>query len=300
MNKLVIIGVFCIAVLSSFQANAQNPKFDNLEMLFEQGHYKRVYRKSNRLLDKPEYDYSLLPKYYKSLSLFQLSQNEYWRLRNKNALDDAISLFKEVKDDPMGQSVFEAHMYELQWVKSDLLSWATDLNRLGKREDFMKVQKAIEELFGNVESMEPKEPVVIPEETDSAVNIGSLDTRQQVVEVAKKYIGVPYVWAGSTPEGFDCSGFTGYVLKEVGKNLPRISADQYNDSRKVKRKNVKPGDLVFFSNGSGVSHVGIIISSENDQLKMIHASTSKGVIISDIDNSTYWQNRVHGFGTYLD
>lgn len=300
MNKLVIIGVFCIAVLSSFQANAQNPKFDNLEMLFEQGHYKRVYRKSNRLLDKPEYDYSLLPKYYKSLSLFQLSQNEYWRLRNKNALDDAISLFKEVKDDPMGQSVFEAHMYELQWVKSDLLSWATDLNRLGKREDFLKVQKAVEELFGNVESMEPKEPVVIPDETDSAVNIGSLDTRQQVVEVAKKYIGVPYVWAGSTPEGFDCSGFTGYVMKEVGKNLPRISADQYNDSRKVKRKNVKPGDLVFFSNGSGVSHVGIIISSENDQLKMIHASTSKGVIISDIDNSTYWQNRVHGFGTYLD
>lgn len=299
MNRIAVVGSILAFLFCSFTVSAQNPKFDNLEMLFEQGHYKKVYRRSNRLLDNPEYDYSLLPKYYKSLSLFQLSQNEYWRLRNKYALDDAISLFKEVREDDDSKVLFDSHLFELQWVKSDLMSWATDLNRIGKREEFLKVQKAINDLFGDVDSMEPKEPVK-PVDVDTTFDISSLDTRYQVVEVAKKYLGTPYVWAGNTPEGFDCSGFTGYVMKEIGQSVPRVSADQYAESRKIKRRNVKPGDLVFFSNGSGVSHVGIIISGNGEPLKMIHASTSKGVIISEIDSSTYWVNRVHGFGTYLD
>lgn len=299
MNRIAVVGSILAFLFCSFTVSAQNPKFDNLEMLFEQGHYKKVYRRSNRLLDNPEYDYSLLPKYYKSLSLFQLSQNEYWRLRNKYALDDAISLFKEVREDDDSKVLFDSHLFELQWVKSDLMSWATDLNRIGKREEFLKVQKAINDLFGDVDSMEPKEPVK-PVDVDTTFDISNLDTRYQVVEVAKKYLGTPYVWAGNTPEGFDCSGFTGYVMKEIGQSVPRVSADQYAESRKIKRRNVKPGDLVFFSNGSGVSHVGIIISGNGEPLKMIHASTSKGVIISEIDSSTYWVNRVHGFGTYLD
>ena len=300
MNKISHIGLLLLFLIAGFTVSAQNPKFDNLEMLFEQGHYKRVYRRSNRLMDKPEYDFSLLPKYYNSLALFQLSQNEYWRLRNKHALDDAITLFKEVKEDEGSNVLFDAHMYELEWVKSDLLSWATDLNRLGKREDFLKVQKAIDELFNDVQSVEPKDPVVTPDIVDSTVDITSLSTRQQVVEIAKKYIGVPYVWAGSTPEGFDCSGFTGHVLKEVGQYVPRRSADQYSDSRKVKKRSVQQGDLIFFSNGSGVSHVGIVVSKKGEPVQMIHASTSKGVIITDVDTSTYWVNRVHGYGSYFD
>jgi hypothetical protein len=300
MNKFLPIGLLLLFIGAGFSLSAQNPKFDNLEMLFEQGHYKRVYRKSNRLMDKPEYDFSVLPKYYKSLALFQLTQNEYWRLKNKQALDEAIALFREVKESDGARVLFDAHMYELEWVKSDLLSWSSDLNRLGKREDFLKVQQAIKELFDEVESVEPKEPVVVPDEVDTIVDLTSLSKREQIVEIAKKYIGVPYVWAGSTPEGFDCSGFTGFVLKEIGQSVPRRSADQYADSRKVKKRSVERGDLIFFSNGSGVSHVGIIISKKGEPVQMIHASTSKGVIISDVDTSTYWVKRVHGYGTYFD
>ena len=68
-RSLVVI----FSVLSVQFAFGQNPKFDKLEMLFDQGHYKRVYRKANRLIDDPEFDFSYLPKYYKSLSLLQLS-----------------------------------------------------------------------------------------------------------------------------------------------------------------------------------------------------------------------------------
>ena len=69
---------------------------------------------------------------------------------------------------------------------------------------------------------------------------------------------------------------------------------------KVKKKNVEKGDLVFFDNGSGVSHVGIVISEKGEPLKMIHSSSSKGIIITDVSKSEYWSKRLHGFGTYLN
>lgn len=294
-----IFVLLFLFLLGGFSVSAQNPKFDNLEILFRQGHYKRVYRKSNRMLDKPDYDFSLFPSYYKSLALFQLSQNEYWLKKNENALNDAIILFKKINEDNRSKLMFESHMYELEWVKSDLLSWASDLNRRGKKEDFLKVQKAINELFDGVRSPDKNESEVISA-ADTITDLISLSSREQIVEIAKKHIGIPYVWAGNTPEGFDCSGFTRYVLKEVGMEVPRRSADQYTESKKIKKRNVEQGDLIFFSNGSGVSHVGIVISKKGDPIKMIHASTSKGVITSEVETSAYWIKRVHGYGTYCD
>ena len=210
-----IFVLLFLFLFGGFSVSAQNPKFDNLEILFGQGHYKRVYRKSNRMLDKPDYDFSLFPSYYKSLALFQLSQNEYWLKKNENALNDAIMLFKKINEDNRSKLMFESHMYELEWVKSDLLSWASDLNRRGKKEDFLIVQKAINELFDGVRSPDKNESEVISA-ADTITDLISLSSREQIVEIAKKHIGIPYVWAGNTPEGFDCSGFTRYVLKEVG------------------------------------------------------------------------------------
>ena len=111
--KVKIILVSFFAILYGGFAYGQNPKFDKLEMLFDQGHYKRVHRKADRLLDNPEYDYSQLPKYYKSLSLFQLSQNEYWLSRHTDALDNAKNLFTEVRDSDDSQDLFLAHMLVL-------------------------------------------------------------------------------------------------------------------------------------------------------------------------------------------
>jgi cell wall-associated NlpC family hydrolase len=123
--------------------------------------------------------------------------------------------------------------------------------------------------------------------------------RLAIVDYAKKYIGTPYVWAGNEPTGFDCSGFTSYVMKNFKKELPRRAVDQYNSSRQLKEKNVMMGDLVFFDNGSGISHVGMIISEKGKPLVMIHASSSKGVVITEIEKSDYWLKRLYGFGTYV-
>jgi cell wall-associated NlpC family hydrolase len=74
-----------------------------------------------------------------------------------------------------------------------------------------------------------------------------------VIAVAARYLGVPYRWGGTSPRGFDCSGYAQYVYAQVGKDLPRTVAEQRSAARIVPRSKAKPGDLVFF----GTSHMGI-------------------------------------------
>ncbi len=80
---------------------------------------------------------------------------------------------------------------------------------------------------------------------------------QAIVNAAAKYIGVKYVYGGTSPKGFDCSGLVQYVCREVGISVNRTSRAQYSNGVAVSKSNLQPGDLVFFSKGSGISHVGI-------------------------------------------
>ena len=292
------IGILLITFLISFIADAQNPRLDKLEMFFDQGHYKKVRRRSSRLLDDPEYDFSMLPAYYKSISLFQLAQNEYWLLTHPKALDEAKALFLIVKNSNDGEKILNSHMYELAWLKNDMISWAADLKRLGKQKEFEEVQELIDVLFEEVPEIDvtPVDSNIL----DTIIVVENPGLRDQILITAKKQLGTPYVWAGSSPDGFDCSGFTSYVMSKNGSKLPRRAVDQYNDAPKVKVKNAQKGDLVFFDNGSGVSHVGIVISEKGSPLMMIHSSSSKGVIVTDVTKSAYWTKRLKGFGTYVD
>lgn len=111
-----------------------------------------------------------------------------------------------------------------------------------------------------------------------------------ILKDAEKYIGTPYKFGGNTPSGFDCSGFTVKVFEENDFNLPRRSSDQAEAGKNIDIKDVKPGDLLFFATagGSRVSHVGIVHDIGPDgEVKFIHASTSKGVMISSL-NEKYW------------
>ncbi len=107
---------------------------------------------------------------------------------------------------------------------------------------------------------------------------------QAVLNTAQKYLGAPYVFGGTTPHGFDCSGYVQYVFKQQGHQLPRLADQQYLSGKAVSYNNLKPGDLVFFSTyAKGASHNGIYLGAG----KFIHASSSRGVMISKLAE-TYW------------
>ena len=112
-----------------------------------------------------------------------------------------------------------------------------------------------------------------------------------VVSLAQQYLGVRYVYGGASPKGFDCSGFTMYIMKQYGYNLPHTATGQWLSGvgTKVTFSEMMPGDLVFFcdpsrSLGKACSHVGIYVGNG----QFIHASSSKsGVIYSDLTSGYY-------------
>lgn len=115
-------------------------------------------------------------------------------------------------------------------------------------------------------------------------------TGQDIVNTALKYKGVPYKYGGVTPKGFDCSGFVWYVYHQHGKNLPRTADKQYAKGTPVKPRDLRPGDVVFFTTAEkGASHCGIFTGNG----KFIHASSSRGVMISALAE-TYWKPRYLG------
>ena len=93
--------------------------------------------------------------------------------------------------------------------------------------------------------------------SESNANPAPSSKGQSIVDAAAKYIGVKYVYGGSSPSGFDCSGLVQYACKQVGISVNRTSRAQYSNGVAVSKSNLQPGDLVFFSKGSGISHVGI-------------------------------------------
>ncbi|WP_077211980.1 LysM peptidoglycan-binding domain-containing protein [Bacillus dakarensis] len=122
----------------------------------------------------------------------------------------------------------------------------------------------------------PPAPLITPYNADALIAEG------------KKYIGVPYVWAGSSPSGFDCSGFLNYVFNQVGVSIPRTVETIWAAGTPV--SSPQKGDLVFFETYKpGPSHAGIYLGNN----EFLHAGTSTGVTISDMNNS-YWKPRYLG------
>jgi cell wall-associated NlpC family hydrolase len=125
----------------------------------------------------------------------------------------------------------------------------------------------------------------------------------EVISTARTFTGTPYKYGGMTRSGLDCSGLTINAYRSINISLPRQAEDQAIIGEKVKQKNLRPGDLVFFATGKKrrqVTHVGIVTDVKaKDNIKFIHASTSLGVVETNLF-SEYYEKRYRGARRIID
>lgn len=151
------------------------------------------------------------------------------------------------------------------------------------------VQDAVAEQPAPAQDVQAQQPQVSQPVSSPAPTLqqGSGATAPQggkAVSVAMQYQGVPYKYGGTTPGGFDCSGFIQFVYKQLGVELPRTTYAQLGAGVQVSQVNLQPGDLIFFScGGVATSHAGIYIGNG----QFIHADADRGIMVAALDNP-YW------------
>jgi len=120
--------------------------------------------------------------------------------------------------------------------------------------------------------------------------------RKQIINTATQYIGTPYRHGGTTPSGFDCSGYVFFVYNKNGIQIPRSTAQQYTKGQKIPYRMAQPGDLLFFRiNKNEISHVGIFVGNDT----FVHAPSSGKHVRYDSIKNPYWQKRFYGAVSYF-
>ncbi len=289
MNCVRVILLF-FGVFWMFTTSAQDKKLDKLEMLYDQGHYKIVYKRSGKLMTKDEYKNHPSPVVFHALAEYQLS-----RINSKFSSSNAIydyEKFMEMDSTQYYQKAYGNYIYDMKMGISEEIQ---QLNQQGHKDKAQIKYDTYNRLFGNIadfEELTTVEPEV--EEPPTPIASASSGTiRDGLIKEAEKHIGIPYKYGGVSPSGFDCSGFTQYVFSKNGMGIPRTAGSQAVAYEKVKLKDAKRGDLVFFGrNKNEISHVGIVYSNGAEGLKMIHASSSRGIMISNVDKDPYWNPKL--------
>lgn len=143
-----------------------------------------------------------------------------------------------------------------------------------------------ENYFAGLEGIEHIPPLIFKYAVLMDVEVEKLNNRK-LIEYINQWWGVPYRIGGAAMTGIDCSAFMQVLASEAyGLKLPRTSREQANQCMEISKTELKEGDFVFFNSGRGISHVGLYLLNN----KFVHASTSAGVVISDL-NELYWNRR---------
>lgn len=272
---------------------AQDINLDKLEMLYDQGHLKMVLRRSERLLKQTEYKNHPLPLLYKSMSTFRLSleKKRFEKLRS-----EALRDFAEFRKRDENGYYYRAHEHEIYEIQIRLYDLINELHHAGKQKDAKLLYDQSVDIFRqkltyeDVVREKPAEKITVPKDPSPPM-VSGVSRRDSIIDFAKQFLGVPYKWAGNDPSGFDCSGYTKYVMKHFGYNLHRIAGDQYyQNCEKIAFSEAKKGDLIFFGpSGDKVTHVGIVCSDKGEPIRMIHAGSSGGIAFSEVEKNSYWK-----------
>jgi cell wall-associated NlpC family hydrolase len=146
--------------------------------------------------------------------------------------------------------------------------------------------------FGQVENTKADTVAVKSDSVPAKPVLKNGKQIDDMISFAKTLLGTPYRYSGSSPSGFDCSGFINYVVGNFGFSLPRSSYSIAELGKTVKLSEVQPGDLLFFKGSNikstTVGHVAMVVEVNENEIKMIHSSNSRGVAIENFKTSKYF------------
>ncbi len=276
--RLIVVLTFCCMNFNSFGQSEALSLCERQLALIEQMHdFKRD---------------SINKVYAKKISIERKKINQASSGKSKAAQKSAKKSFAKRKDQ-INQSkdlALRLASVKITQMKSSVslnCSTTADNSRYTEPKVYASINKA-------------PEPVPTPKAIQKETTVRSFEPEkvtlknESIIKEARRYLGVPYRWGGNSPKsGFDCSGFICYVYNKMGKQLPRTTDQMANEGKRTQVDRVEPGDLIFFSHkGRGIDHVGMVVQNNGQQLHVIHASSSSGVVITDIKSSSYWKNRV--------
>jgi cell wall-associated NlpC family hydrolase len=199
--------------------------------------------------------------------------------KRKEALNGENTRLLALKSDS------DLKMSKLNQTRDEQLALRADLRTEEKKHaaEIAKEQAVVNQTLKLIQEMKSGVPKYVPSR-------GAADYSQNaVVAYAANFLGTPYKWGGTTPSGFDCSGYMQYVYRHFGISLPRVSASQATVGTYVPREQLQPGDLVFFKKaGRAVHHVGMYVGNNS----FIHAPQTGDVVkISVLNRSDYYTAR---------
>ena len=171
------------------------------------------------------------------------------------------------------------------YIASTLLSDTKQEETVTSRSSGIRQEEAV----SSDTSSESAETFTVSNATNTNSSSAVATTGSAVVEKAKAYLGSKYVYGGTSPSGFDCSGFTYYIYKQFGITLNRTAAAQYSNGVPVARSDLQLGDLIMFGK-SGINHVGIYIGGG----KIVHAANPSRGVVTDTINSGYYNTNYVG------
>lgn len=195
-------------------------------------------------------------------------------------------------------SFIATSLFILQSCVSNYAIAVPQINSNVEEIDKIKIAKSNALKMKHVDIDEVIESVVVKSDNKAILaniekEVKKSNTIDEILNEAHTYIGTPYRYGGNSRRGIDCSAFVLSVFDSAaGINLPRVSAQQAKEGEKIEKSEIEKGDLLFFqTRGKRISHVGIVqdITPEGE-IKFIHASSSKGVTISSL-NERYWNAR---------
>ena len=303
--KIKLLGLFIVLNLGGFAVNELN----KVEELYKEGKYKKTYKKAYKLKKESAYYKKAKTYYFMGFSLLKINADAAKKLGVSNREKTIISnVSKGLKYQKSNAEIkrFKPSFTAFKTLARNRLVKAKKSRKEKEWRDIAKLlathfkdttyqyweafpKKEKKSVFDErVANVHKKDNASVVEERITAVPKKKINT--QIIAKAKSYIGTPYKYGGESKNGIDCSGFTSKILNQFGAQLPHSSKLQATKGKRVKR--YKIGDLAFFSHKKGqISHVAIIISNYPEPLKVIHATSSKGVMVDNIEKSTYWKPR---------